>query len=288
MLSTVIIIAYTLMQKMNLDLSSVYSLINNSEYSKTFFFEDWTDKKYFFKQFFSGMFMAIVMTGLDQDQMQKNLSCKNLKDAQKNMTTFSVILIFVDLLFLSLGALLYIYSEKFNIVAPANPDMLFPNVAINSGLPAYVAILFIIGIIAAAYSSADSALTSLTTSFCVDIIEFEKYNPNQQIITRKRVHLLFSLILLTVILIFNAINDQSVIKSLFTVAGYTYGPLLGMFSFGLFTKYKVKDNLVPIIAISSPVICYILNLYIPFGFELLILNGAITFFGLYLIKIKNK
>ncbi len=288
MLSTVIIIAYTLMQRMNLDFSSIYSLINNSEYSKTFFFEDWTDKKYFFKQFFSGMFMAIVMTGLDQDQMQKNLSCKNLKDAQKNMTTFSVILIFVDLLFLSLGALLYIYSEKFNIILPANADMLFPNIAINSGLPVYVGILFIIGIIAAAYSSADSALTSLTTSFCVDIIEFEKYKPSKQIITRKRVHLLFSLILLAVILIFNAINDQSVIKSLFTVAGYTYGPLLGMFSFGLFTKYKVKDNLVPIIAISSPVICYILNLYIPFGFELLILNGAITFFGLYLIKIKNK
>ena len=287
MLSTVIIIAYTLMQKMSLDFSSIYSLINNSEYSKTFFFEDWTDKKYFFKQFFSGMFMAIVMTGLDQDQMQKNLSCKNLKDAQKNMTTFSVILIFVDLLFLSLGALLYIYSEKFNILLPENADMLFPNIAINSGLPVFVGVLFIIGIIAAAYSSADSALTSLTTSFCVDIIEFEKYELKQQIITRKRVHLLFSLVLLTVILIFNAINDQSVIKSLFTVAGYTYGPLLGMFSFGLFTKYKIKDNLVPFIAISSPVICYILNLYIPFGFELLILNGAITFFGLYLIKIKN-
>ena len=287
MLSTVIIIAYTLMQKMSLDFSSIYSLINNSEYSKTFFFEDWTDKKYFFKQFFSGMFMAIVMTGLDQDQMQKNLSCKNLKDAQKNMTTFSVILIFVDLLFLSLGALLYIYSEKFNILIPENADMLFPNIAINSGLPVFVGVLFIIGIIAAAYSSADSALTSLTTSFCVDIIEFEKYELKQQIITRKRVHLLFSLVLLTVILIFNAINDQSVIKSLFTVAGYTYGPLLGMFSFGLFTKYKIKDNLVPFIAISSPVICYILNLYIPFGFELLILNGAITFFGLYLIKIKN-
>jgi len=287
MLSTVIIIAYTLMQKMDLNLTSVYSLIHDSDYSKTFFFEDWTDKRYFFKQFFSGMFMAIVMTGLDQDQMQKNLSCRNLKDAQKNMTTFSVILIFVDLLFLSLGALLYIYSDAFNLAPLNNADMLFPNVALNSGLPVYVGILFIIGIIAAAYSSADSALTSLTTAFCVDIIEFDKQDPNQQIITRKRVHLLFSLILLGVILIFNAINDQSVIKSLFTVAGYTYGPLLGMFSFGLFTKYRVKDNFVPLIAIASPVVCYVLNLYIPFGFELLILNGAITFFGLYLIKINN-
>ena len=287
MLSTVIIIAYTLMQKMDLNFSSVFSLISESDYSKIFFFDDWTDKKYFFKQFFSGMFMAIVMTGLDQDQMQKNLSCRNLKDAQKNMTVFSSILIFVDLIFLSLGALLYIYSDSINMIIPADADMLFPNIALNSGLPVYVGILFIVGIIAAAYSSADSALTSLTTSFCVDIIEFEKQEPNQQIKTRKYVHLLFSLILLGVILIFNAINDQSVIKSLFTVAGYTYGPLLGMFSFGLFTKYSVRDKLVPLIAIASPILCYILNLYIPFGFELLILNGLITFIGLYLIKINK-
>ena len=286
MLSTVIIIAYTLMQRMDLNFTSVFLLINESDYSKTFFFDDWTDKKYFFKQFFSGMFMAIVMTGLDQDQMQKNLSCKNLKDAQKNMTVFSSILIFVDLIFLSLGALLYIYSDSFNLVVPENADMLFPNIALNSGLPFYVGILFIVGIIAAAYSSADSALTSLTTAFCVDIIEFEKQDPKQQITTRKYVHLLFSLILLVVILLFNAINDQSVIKSLFTVAGYTYGPLLGMFSFGLFTKYNVKDNLVPFIAILSPVICYILNLYIPFGFELLILNGMLTFIGLYSIRLR--
>ena len=287
MLSTVIIIAYTLMQKMDLNFSSVFSLINESDYSKAFFFDDWTDKKYFFKQFFSGMFMAIVMTGLDQDQMQKNLSCRNLGDAQKNMTVFSTILIFVDLIFLSLGALLYIYSDTFNIMIPENADMLFPNIALNSGLPAYVGILFIIGIIAAAYSSADSALTSLTTSFCVDILEFEKQEPKKQIKTRKYVHLIISFVLLCVILIFNAINDQSVIKSLFTVAGYTYGPLLGMFSFGLFTKYKIKDKFVPAIAISSPLICYILNVYIPFGFELLILNGLITFIGLFLIRIKN-
>ena len=287
MLSTVIIIAYTLMQKMDLNFSSVITLISDSDYSKTFFFDDWTDKKYFFKQFFSGMFMAIVMTGLDQDQMQKNLSCRNLKDAQKNMTVFSTILIFVDLIFLSLGALLYIYSDTFNIMPPENADMLFPNIALNSGLPVYVGILFIIGIIAAAYSSADSALTSLTTAFCVDIIEFEKQDPKQQIKTRKFVHLIISFVLLCVILIFNVINDQSVIKSLFTVAGYTYGPLLGMFSFGLFTKYNVRDKLVPLIAISSPVICYVLNIYIPFGFELLILNGFITFIGLFLIRTKK-
>ena len=283
MLSAVIIIAYTLMEKMDLNFLSVFALIADSDYSKTFFFDDWTDKKYFFKQFFSGMFMAIVMTGLDQDQMQKNLSCRNLEDAQKNMTVFSSILIFVDLIFLSLGALLYIYSDIFSIIPPENADMLFPNVALKSGLPIYVGVLFIVGIIAAAYSSADSALTSLTTSFCVDIIDFERQSPEQQIKTRKYIHLLFSFILLGVILIFNAINDQSVINSLFTVAGYTYGPLLGMFAFGLFTKFNIKDRYVPLVAILSPLICYILNLYIPFGFELLMLNGLITFLGLCVI-----
>ena len=151
----------------------------------------------------------------------------------------------------------------------------------------YVGILFILGIIAAAYSSADSALTSLTTSFCVDILEFEKQDPKQQIKTRKYSHLFLSLVLLFVILIFRAINDQSVVKSLFTVAGYTYGPLLGMFSFGLFTSWKINDRFVPIVAILSPIICYIIQLYIPFGFELLIINGFITFLGLMLLRIKQ-
>ncbi len=286
MLGTVFVIIYTVTSKMNLDFISTINLIKESEYSKIFFFEDWRDSKYFFKQFLSGVFMAIVMTGLDQDQMQKNLSCRNLKDAQKNMMVFSSILIFVDLLFLSLGALLYIYSNKFGIIIPSDADMLFPNIAINSGLPSYVGILFIIGIIAAAYSSADSALTSLTTSFCVDILEFEKQDPEQQVKTRKYSHMLLSFVLLGVILLFRVINDQSVIKSLFTVAGYTYGPLLGMFSFGLFTKWSIKDKLVPLIAIISPIICYIIKQYIPFGFELLIINGIITFIGLYIIRVK--
>jgi Na+/proline symporter len=286
MLGTVFMIAYTVTEKMNLDFTSTIQLIRESDYSKVFFFEDWKDSKYFFKQFFSGVFMAIVMTGLDQDQMQKNLSCKNLKDAQKNMMVFSSILIFVDLLFLSLGALLYIYSNKFGILIPVDADMLFPNIALNSGLPSYVGVLFIIGIIAAAYSSADSALTSLTTSFCVDILEFEKQDPEQQIKTRKYSHLLLSFVLLGVILLFRVINDQSVIKSLFIVAGYTYGPLLGMFSFGLFTKWKIRDKWVPLVAIISPILCYIIKLYIPFGFELLIINGLLTFIGLYILKRK--
>ncbi|MDA0889787.1 MAG: sodium:solute symporter [Bacteroidetes bacterium] len=286
MLASVIIIAYILIDRMGFDFSSAYNLIKDSDYSKVFFFEDWTDKKYFFKQFFSGVFMAIVMTGLDQDQMQKNLSCRNLKDAQKNMTVFSIILIFVDLLFLSFGAILFIYSESVGFNIPSKTDLLFPYIVFNSGMPIYVGLLFIIGIIAAAYSTADSALTSLTTSFCIDIIEIDKQEPEKQVKTRKKVHVLFSFILLVVILLFDALNNESVINSLFTVAGYTYGPLLGMFTFGLFTKHKVKDKFVPFVAIASPVICYILSLYIPFGFELLILNGFITFIGLLLLRVK--
>jgi len=286
MLASVIIIAYILIDRMGFDFSSAYNLIKDSDYSKLFFFEDWTDKKYFFKQFFSGVFMAIVMTGLDQDQMQKNLSCRNLKDAQKNMTVFSIILIFVDLLFLSFGAILFIYSESVGFNIPSKTDLLFPYIVFNSGMPIYVGLLFIIGIIAAAYSTADSALTSLTTSFCIDIIEIDKQEPEKQVKTRKKVHVLFSFILLVVILLFDALNNESVINSLFTVAGYTYGPLLGMFTFGLFTKHKVKDKFVPFVAIASPVICYILSLYIPFGFELLILNGFITFIGLFLLRVK--
>jgi len=286
MLATVFIISYTLIDRLNIEFSGVFELINKSDYSKVFFFDDWSDKKYFFKQFFSGVFMAIVMTGLDQDQMQKNLSCKNIKDAQKNMLVFSSILIFVDLIFLCLGALLYIYSDTFSLIIPNNADMLFPSIALNSGLPSYVGILFIVGIIAAAYSSADSALTSLTTSFCVDILEFEKQDPSQQVKTRKNIHLLMSIILLCVILFFNMINDQSVIKSLFTVAGYTYGPLLGMYAFGLFTKIKVNDKWVPLVAILSPVFCFVIQLYFSFGFELLILNGLITFVGLFIISKK--
>ena len=305
MLSTVIIISYYLMDNMGIGVSDLFSEIKNSDYSQVFFFDDWSDKKFFFKQFFSGVFMAIVMTGLDQDQMQKNLSCRNLKDAQKNMFTFSAILIFVDLVFLSLGALLLIYSNKLGLFVPENADMIFPNIALNKGdfimqdpnvhqyLPEFVGVLFLIGIIAAAYSSADSALTSLTTSFCVDIIEFEKMSPEKQIGIRKRVHLLMTVVLFCVIMLFNLINDQSVIKSLFTVAAYTYGPLLGMYAFGMFTKWSIHDRYVPYVTILSPIITYIIVINsknwfnYEFGFESLILNGMITFIGLYFLR-KNK
>ena len=278
---------YLISEDMNLSFTSFISTVKESDYSQVFF---WEGKNHFAKQFLAGMFMAIVMTGLDQDMMQKNLSCKNIKEAQKNMLWFSVVLVFVNLLFLSLGALLYIYANN-NGIAFDNPDDLFP-VVVNSGkLGMTVGIVFILGLIAAAYSSADSALTSLTTSFCVDILDFDSSDSRKQVKTRKMVHLGFSLLLFVVILLFKLKNDDSVVSDLFKAAGYTYGPLLGLYAFGLFTKWKVKDMYVPIVCILSPFLTYYIAenslewFNYEFGFELLILNGIITFIGLDSLRV---
>ncbi|HYW96553.1 MAG TPA: sodium:solute symporter, partial [Bacteroidales bacterium] len=233
--------------------------------------------------------------GLDQDMMQKNLSCRNIRDARKNMYWMSIALVPVNLLFLSLGALLFIFAQRNGINIPKQTDNLFPLIATGGYLGTPVAVLFIIGLVAAAYSSADSALTALTTSFTVDILDAEKMPPEKLRKTRMRVHIGISLLVMTVILIFKAINDENVISAIYTVAGYTYGPLLGLFSFGLLTKRKVVDHLVPLIAVASPVMTYIINHYserllwgYKFGFELLILNGLITFMGLVIISASNK
>jgi Na+/proline symporter len=283
MLVAVGLSVYLISVDMNLNFTSLLSTIRGSDYSQIFF---WDGKQHFIRQFLSGAFMAIVMTGLDQDMMQKNLSCKSLADAKKNMFWFSIVLVFVNLLFLSLGALLYMYAETHGI-SFNKADDLFPAVALNGGLGIGVGVLFILGLIAAAYSSADSALTSLTTSFCIDLLGFNIDSGLKEIKQRKLVHLGFSILLVLVILVFKSINDESVISSLFKVAGYTYGPLLGMYAFGLFTKLSVKDNWVPLVAILSPVACYLIQIYIPFGFELLILNGLITFVGLYFLRISK-
>ena len=206
-------------------------------------------RNYFIKSILGGAFVTICMTGLDQDMMQKNLSCRNLKDAQKkNMVVFSFVLVFVTGLFMLLGALLYIYAGKQGINVPyvdgsPKTDLLFPEIALNGNLGFGVAITFILGLIAAAYSSADSALTSLTTSFCVDFLNFEKKNPIDQKNTRKTIHIGMSLLLIIIVILFKYILDRNVIDGLLTVAGYTYGPLLGLFSFGIFTNYKIKENL---------------------------------------------
>ena len=279
MLLAVGVSIWLISDKMGLGLVELSHTIRESKYSQVFF---WEGKQHFLKQFLSGAFLAIVMTGLDQDMMQKNLSCRSLSDAKKNMYSFSVVLIVVNTFFLALGAMLYLYAEQIGMGITKGDD-LFPLVALKADLGLGVGIFFILGLIAAAYSSADSALTSLTTSFCVDFMNIEQKAERQQIQTRKWVHVGFSVVLVLAILIFKAINDDSVISALFKVAGYTYGPLLGLFAFGILTKWNIKDSAVPIVAVLSPVIAYVLQLYIPFGFELLMVNGGITFLGLCLI-----
>lgn len=261
-----------------------------SDSRSTIFNWEWESGRNFFKQFFAGAFIAIVMTGLDQDMMQKNLTCKNIGEAQKNIFWFCVVLVVVNFLFLSLGVLLYQYAEISAIALPERSDNLFPMLAVNN-FSTIGTVTFILGITAAAYSSADSALTALTTSFCVDFLGFKPENYAEKKKLRMAVHMGFSVVLFFVILIFKAINDDSVINSVFTAAGYTYGPLLGMFAFGIATNWDLKDKFVPFVCLASPLLSYIINLNSEvlmngyrFGFEILILNGLITFLGLALIR----
>jgi len=291
MLSAVILTVIFIAKSMDLNFESMIATVRDNKLSRIFFFNDFNDERHFVKQFLGGMFITIVMTGLDQDMMQKNLSCRNLKDAKKNMYTYSMAFVPVNLIFLVLGVLLVIYTSFAGMTIPEQSDNLFPLVATRGGLSPLVSMFFILGLIAAAYSSADSALTALTTSFTVDILG--KGEEKETILkkVRFRVHIMFSFILMLVILLFRLINDQSVISALYTVAGYTYGPLLGMYSFGLFTRWKVRDKLVPYVAIVSPLLCILINTFseqlfngYKFGFELLIVNGLITFFGMILIR----
>jgi Na+/proline symporter len=291
MLLSVAISVFLIVRALNIDFGTLVNMVADSNYSKIVY-TDWHSKLFFGKQFISGAFIAIVMTGLDQDMMQKNLSCRTIEDSQKNVITLSWVLVPVNLIFLFLGASLFIFAEKTGITIPELTDNLFPTIAVKH-LGAFAGITFIIGLIAAAYSSADSALTALTTSFSVDFLGMERrkdVSEKTKIRIRTYVHLGISLIVLLTVILFREINDQAVIAKLFTIAGYTYGPLLGMFSFGLFTNYKVKDKLVPVVAVLSPVICYLLSAFseqlfngYKFGFELLVVNGLLTFSGLYLI-----
>ena len=280
---------------------SFTDFINSDElksYSKVFVTESLLEKNHFYKSFIGGMFITICMTGLDQDMMQKNLTCKSLKDAQKNMIIFSIVLVIVTFLFLLLGALLFIYSSRFNIIIPelngsVNTDLLFPEIALNSGLGSLIGITFLLGLIAAAYSSADSALTSLTTSYCVDFIDLKNKSIEYQIKVRKRTHIVMSFVLITVIIIFKNYLTTSVLDGLLILAGYTYGPLLGLFAFGIFTNYKIHDKYVWIVtSLSVLIMIFIGNLdpsYLggyKIGYELLPLNGILTFVGLILIRRK--
>lgn len=296
MIASVILTIIIIGKALEMDLSGLTRMIGNSEYSKIFFFNGgWGDPNNFFKQFISGALITIVMTGLDQDMMQKNLTCRSLRDAQKNMFTFSFILVFVNLLFLSLGALLYLYAANVGLAKPEQSDQLFPTIAIQHLSP-LAGITFVLGLIAAAYSSADSTLTALTTSFCIDFLNFEKKDQSEaeQKKIRTRVHIGMSAMLFVIILFFGALNNSAVINSLFKAAGYTYGPLLGLFAFSLLTRRHIKDGMgkwIVVICVLSPIISYIIDTNsaqwffgFKLGFLIIALNGLLTFTGLWLIS----
>ena len=294
MLVAVVMTIFAIGTALEKNTGELIQLIQQSDYSQLFFFEGgWSDPNNFFKQFISGALIAIVMTGLDQDMMQKNLSCRSLKEAQLNMFSFSIVLVFVNVLFLALGALLYIYANSIGLTIPEKTDLLYPILALEH-LPPVAGIVFILGLIAAAYSSADSALTALTTSFCVDFLGFEKED-NQienKDKTRLQVHIGFSVLLFFVIIIFNTLSDDSVINTLFKMAGYTYGPLLGLFTFGMLTDLKVSNKWVIPICIAAPILSYILNandLFIGFklGFLIILINGLLTFLGLFAVSYRE-
>lgn len=276
-----------------------FEAVKNSNYSKIFFFEDSLKGTFFWKQLLGGIFVTIAMVGLDQDLMQKNLSCANIGEAQKNMFTFTGIFVVINLFFLSVGALLYMYATQNNIAIPmvdgvARTDYLFPEIAFNH-LNIIPAIIFLLGLTAATFATTDSALTALTTSFCVDFLHMDKTensaNP-KNVKTRHWVHVGFSVLMFLVIIIFNSLNDKSVVTMIFKVASYTYGPLLGLYGFGLFMKSKtVHDKLVPFICVVSPLICFFISKYSKEIFgnyvidnELIIVNGLITFIGLLIIS----
>lgn len=288
MLIAVGVCIYTISSEMQI--SNLFDYIADNKLSKVFHFKDFKAGNYFWKQFLAGAFIAIAMTGLDQDMMQKNLTCRNLKDAQKNMFWFTLVLVIVNFFFLALGVLLTDYANKNGIEAKG--DELFPIIATKGTLGLATGLFFLLGLIAAAYSSADSALTSLTTSFSIDILEIDKKeDPLQREKMRKKIHVMFSFILMITILIIKYFNpDRSVINDIFKFAGYTYGPLLGLYAFGLFTKLKVMDKVVPIICIISPFLTYFINdasityFKFDFSFAILVLNGALTFVGLLLFK----
>lgn len=321
MILAVLISIILILNSIELSLSEYIISDEFKKYNKIFFVEDINQRNHFLKSFIGGIFVTICMTGLDQDMMQKNLTCKSIDDAQKNMLSFSVVLVMVTTLFMFLGALLYTYKSENLISIPTmddkiRTDLLFPEIALNSELGLFLGVSFLLGLIAAAYSSADSALTSLTTSFCVDFLGMkEDQIKNKR--TRKNVHILMSFLLLVTIILFKYTLSNNVIDSLLTVASYTYGPLLGLFSFGLFTKRKLNGNMIYLVVILAPIFTYLINIsptlfaylnheiilgcklktwicasdyaiqnFYIFGYELLPINGLITLIGLYFISKK--
>jgi Na+/proline symporter len=300
LITAVAMTIYLIANQLNLGFGEMISQIYSSPMSETFFFDGgWGDAKNFFKLFISGAFIAIVMTGLDQDLMQKNLTCKNIKEAQKNMFWFTITLVFVNIMFLGLGALLYMYAAQKGIQTPTNTDDLYPMMALkvfsdpSFGMAGIlVGVTFLIGITAATYASSDSALTALTTAFSIDFMNVENKTEVDRIKIKNRVHIGFSVIFVIVILIFNVLNNSDVISAVYKIASYTYGPLLGLFAYGIYTKRNVIDKYVPFICVASPILTYFSVILIEkytgyiFGFENLLLNGLITVVGLMIFRKK--
>ncbi len=299
LVSSVFLTIYFICDSLDYSAIQAFEAVKNSNYSKIFFYEDYLKGSFVLKQILGGIFVTIAMVGLDQDLMQKNLSCKNIGEAQKNMFTFTGIFVVINIFFLSVGALLYIYAEKNGIAVPMvgdvkRTDLLFPEIAFHH-LSIVPAVVFLLGLTAATFATTDSALTALTTSFCVDFLGMDKsenINKPNVVRTRHFVHLGFSFLLFLVIIVFNSLNDKSVVTMIFKVASYTYGPLLGLYAFGLFMKTKtVHDKFVPLVCVISPLICFFLTKYSADLFgnyvidnELIIINGFITFCGLLLIS----
>jgi len=301
LVSSVFLTIYFVCDSLNLSVFEAFEQVKNSNYSKVFFFEDYMKGTYFWKQILGGIFVTIAMVGLDQDLMQKNLSCAHIGDAQKNMFTFTGIFVLINIFFLSVGALLYIYAEQNHIAIPTDlvtgkprTDLLFPEIAFHH-LSLVPSVVFLLGLTAATFATTDSALTALTTSFCVDFLGMDKSENSHKtnmVRTRHMVHIGFSLLMFLVIVIFNAINDASVVSMIFKIASYTYGPLLGLYAFGLFMQsMTVHDKFVPYICVLSPAICFLIskNSALLFGDyvfdnELIIVNGLLTFLGLWLIS----
>ena len=289
---SVVLCIYYIATDLKLSFTEMFSTVSDSVLSHMFFFDNVNDKRYFFKQFLAGVFTMIAMTGLDQDMMQRNLSCKNFKDSQKNMITSGISQFFIILLFLMLGVLLYTFTSHQGITNPAKSDELFPMIATGGYFPTIVGILFIIGLISSTYSAAGSALTALTTSFTVDILGIKGKTEDTVRKTRKKVHVGMAIVMGIVIFIFNLLNNTSVIDAVYILASYTYGPILGLFAFGILTKRQVRDRYIPLVSILSPILCFILQKNsetwfhgYQFSYELLIFNALFTFIGLcFLIK----
>ena len=288
MFMALIFIIVNVMSMLNLSVNEVVTTIVQDERSRVFVFDDWVSKQNFWKLFISGIFIVVVMTGLDQDMMQKNLTCKTLREAQKDMCTYGLAFVPANLLFLCLGVLLSMLAQQEGIALPSSGDELLPMFAATGKMGNMVVVLFTIGIVAASFSSADSALTALTTTYCVDI----KEKADDEAL-RHRVHAGMSVVFVIFILLFRTFNSTNLIDAIYILVSYTYGPLLGLFAFGLFTKYQVTDRWVPYFAILSPILCYALNVLAQqmwgyhFGYELLMLNGALTFAGLYVTRKKE-